>query len=130
MQIVADTSAVMAVILNEPRRGALVEATRGAEVHAPGSLPWEVGNALSALMRRGRLDARQARAAFSAFREIPIRLRETDVDAVLAISASFGCYAYDAYVLECALAARAPLLSLDGALCEIARALGISILEA
>ena len=40
-----------------------------------------------------------------------------------------GIYAYDAYVLECARRYATPLLSLDAPQCELARKLGIQVLE-
>ena len=74
MDLTVDTSAVLAVVLNEPSRAQLLEVTRGAELRAPGSLPWEVGNACSALVRRGRLDAKQASLAIASYQQIPIQL--------------------------------------------------------
>lgn len=41
----------------------------------------------------------------------------------------FGIYAYDAYMLECALRYRTPLLSLDRSQCEVARTLDIDVVE-
>src|SRR5437763_8514880 len=54
MDIVADTSAIIAVIANEPEKSALVAHTQGADLFAPLSIPWEVGNAFSAMLKRQR----------------------------------------------------------------------------
>ena len=63
MQIVIDTSAVMAVILNEDSKPAIVEATIDTTLSAPGSLHWEVGNALSSLLKQRRITLEQALTA-------------------------------------------------------------------
>ncbi len=45
MDIVVDTSAIMAVIINEAQREILIDLTRGANLLAPASVHWEIGNA-------------------------------------------------------------------------------------
>ena len=55
MEIVVDTSAIIAVIVGEPQRQTLIELTAGADLIAPPSVHWEIGNALSAMLRRGRV---------------------------------------------------------------------------
>ncbi len=52
--VVIDTSAIIAVLVSEPERGPIVRATIGQELVAPGSVHWEVGNALSAMLERRR----------------------------------------------------------------------------
>jgi uncharacterized protein with PIN domain len=56
--IVTDTSAVLAVLLDEPEKEAVVEATMGSVVCAPASLRWEVGNAATAGVKRRRFTMR------------------------------------------------------------------------
>jgi hypothetical protein len=55
MDIVVDTSALIAVIANEPEKPTLVELTSGADLIAPGSVHFEIGNAFSAMLRRRRI---------------------------------------------------------------------------
>lgn len=129
MDLTIDTSVIMAVVLNEPSKWPLVEATKGAELIAPPSLHWEVGNALSALFKRQRIDLPQAEAALESYDRIPIRLADVDLEAGIALADRYGIYAYDAYVIECALRYQTPLLSLDGSQCEVARREGIDIAE-
>ena len=43
MDIVVDTSVIMAVITNEPEKDALIEVTRGVDLIAPPSVHWETG---------------------------------------------------------------------------------------
>lgn len=129
MQITVDTSVVMAVLLREPSRGALVDQTRDAELLAPPTLPWEVGNALSALLRRGRLEWAEAAAALAGLGAIPLRLPEVDLEDAVALANRFGIYAYDAYVVACARRYRTPLLSLDQAQNAVAREAGVTVME-
>jgi predicted nucleic acid-binding protein len=129
MRIVIDTSAVIAVIGNEPSKQALVHATRGAALLAPSSVHWEIGNAFSAMLRRGRLRLAQAHKALRAYTEIPIRFVDVDLGDALAIAAELEIYAYDAYVLQSAATHRCPVLTLDAGLIRAGRKLGLDFLE-
>ncbi len=63
MEVIVDTSALPAALQGEAERPALLAATGGALLLAPASLPWEVGNALVAAVRRRRHTSAAARAA-------------------------------------------------------------------
>jgi predicted nucleic acid-binding protein len=127
--VTVDASVVMAVLLNETSKARLLELTAGAELLSPTTLPWEVGNALTALFKRRRLDLPQAQQALGSFAEIAIRLVDVDLAGSVELAHQQSVYAYDAYVLECARRHRTPLLSLDVAQCDIANTLGIPVLE-
>lgn len=129
MIVVIDTSALVAVLASEPQRGAVVEATIGADLVAPGSAHWEVGNAMSALLKRRRATSAQVQRALAAHARIPLRLVDVDLALSLEIAAEHGLYAYDAYLITCALAQRAPLLTLDRGLAQAAGAAGIQLME-
>lgn len=129
MDLTVDTSVVMAVILNEPSKSGLVDVARGAELLAAPSLHWEVGNALSALLKRRRIDLGQAEAALESYKSIPIRLAEVVLRPSVSLSAKHGVHAYDAYVIECARRYQTPLLSLDRGQCDVARSEGIEVVE-
>ena len=126
-RLVIDTSALLAVLLNEPARPALIKATEACDLVGAPTLPWEVGNALVAGFRRRRLSASQVRQAWTGYAAVPIRLAEIDIERALAIALETGLYAYDAYVLETARAERLPVLTLDRPLEEAARRLGLNI---
>jgi uncharacterized protein with PIN domain len=49
MNIVVDTSVIIAVITNEPHKPQLIDITREVDLLAPLSLHWEIGNAFSAM---------------------------------------------------------------------------------
>ncbi len=127
MIVVVDTSALLAVVLGEPNREALIGATTGVELVAPASVHWEVGNALSALLKRKRVSVAQAQSALAAYGSIPIRFIDVDLSVSIELAATHALYAYDAYLLACALTQRAPLLTLDVALQRAARDAGIEI---
>ena len=129
MDIVVDTSALVAVIIAEPEREKIIEATKGNTLIGPGSIPWEVGNAFSAMFKRKRLGFEEAKQGLDIFRNIPLRYIAPDFPPALKLSQKAGIYAYDAYFLECALRQKAPLLTLDQKLKASAQLLQIETIE-
>lgn len=127
--LVIDTSAVLAVLLNEPSRSALIRATEGCGLVGAPSLPSEVGNALVAGFRRRRLSVEAVLEAWEGYQMVSVRLAQIDVRNALEIAVDSGLYAYDAYVLETARAERLPLLTLDRGLARAARRLGLNLME-
>lgn len=129
MMIVADTNTFLAVVLNEPERPRIIQLTEGHDLVAPAVLPFEIGNALTAMLRKRVLQAAQVVSVWDAVQAIGVELRAVDVRSALGIASKFGIYAYDAYFLECALKSRLPLLTLDPGMQRIASELSISVLE-
>lgn len=129
MDIVLDTSAAIAVLLNERSKSALIKRTEDAELLAPISLPIEIGNAFSAMFERGRLTLEQAERAFAVYRQIPVQLVDVDMEASLDLASDLSIYAYDAYMLDCAQRYRASLLTLDAGLRAAAIRVGVKTLE-
>lgn len=72
MNIVIDTSALIAVIADEPERPKLIEVTIGTDLIAPQSVHWEIGNAFSAMFKRKRISLEQAEQALEIYHQIPI----------------------------------------------------------
>lgn len=129
MQVTVDTSVLMAVVLDEPNRKRAIAATRGKTLIAPGSLPWEFGNALSALAKRGLLTAERVGEAVETFHRIPVQLKEVKLERALPLAIQARVYAYDAYMLQCARQFDSPLLTFDGPMQVHARELGIELLD-
>jgi len=129
MNYVVDTSVVIAVVTNEPTRHQLVELTRDADLLAPASLHWEIGNAFSAMFKQRRVTLDQAVAAVQTYSRIPIRLVDVSLEAALPLSHRLKIYADDAYVIGCALQHRCPLITLDRELQVAAREAGAKVLE-
>lgn len=129
LELVVDTSVIIAVITGETSRAALIRATRGAELIAPASVHWEVGNAVAALLKRRLATRDQALGLLAAYAEVPLRFMDVDLSAAVELAASHNIYAYDAYVLACALSQRAPLLTLDKGQARTAIAAGVRLKE-
>lgn len=129
MDIVIDTSALIAVIVGEQERDTIVEITTGNSLIGPGSIPWEIGNAFSAMFKQKRITIQEAEKGFVIFKNIPLRLIEPDFINSLKLSKRYKMYAYDAYFLDCALRYNAPLLTLDKKLQIMANTLNIKTLE-
>ena len=129
MDIVIDTSALIAVLVDEPERPKIVDITAGNTLIGPGSIPWEVGNAFSAMFKQNRLTLSEAKRGLSIFQSIPIRYVEPDFSNALQLSKSTNIYAYDAYLLDCAIRHKSPLLTLDSRLESVAQSLNIKTLE-
>jgi predicted nucleic acid-binding protein len=126
---VVDTSVIIAVITNEVHKEQLIEATKGADLIAPPSLHWEIGNAFTAMFKRRRISLEQALEALAAYREIPIQFSEIDLDVALKLSSELDIYAYDAYFIACALKHKSSLVTLDNRLMRAAARAGVNIKE-
>jgi len=129
MDLIIDTSVIIAVIANEPEKSALVAQTQGADLFAPLSVYWEIGNAFSAMLKRGRITIEQAKAAVEIYKQIPLNLMEVDLVQAVELASQLNIYAYDAYIIACAINHKCPLLSLDTGLVRAAKAIGIDVLE-
>lgn len=129
MRVVADANTFLAVALREPERDWLVEIVEGCNLIAPEALPLEVGNALIAMLKRGRLEPTETQLIWDEVNCIPVTLQKVDVRAALEIAVRCDVYAYDACYLECAARNRAPLLTLDKGMGLAARRLAITVLE-
>jgi predicted nucleic acid-binding protein len=129
MDIIIDTSALLAVIIAEPERERIIELTSGHTLIGPGSIPWEIGNAFSAMLKQHRLGLAEAQKGLKIFHTIPLRLVRVDLNNAISIANQTKAYAYDAYFLDCAVRHTAPLLTLDRGLEKTALKLGIKIME-
>ncbi len=129
MKITADTNTFIAVALNEPEKSRIIRLTEGHDIIAPDVLPFEIGNALTAMMKKKALKKNEVASAWEAVQHIPVDLRNTDIKSALKIAIKFNIYAYDAYFLECAVNLRAPLLTLDRGMQRVAQEIGITIME-
>ena len=129
MNLVVDTSVLMAVLTSEPERPKLIALTVGVDLIAPISVHWEMGNALSAMLKRKRISLEQAFSALSAYEKIPLRHVEVSMMEAVRIASELNIDAYNAYLIECAFGRRVALLSLDNGLLTAARKWGVSVVE-
>jgi predicted nucleic acid-binding protein len=129
MDITIDTSAVIAVIANEPQKNEIVRLTEGVKLYAPASVHWEIGNAFSAMLKRNRINIIQAQSCIRAYRKIPIKFVDVHLEQTLKIVDQLKIYAYDAYFIQCAQQSKSTLLTLDNGLIYAAKSVGIQVLE-
>lgn len=130
MRLVIDTSAILGVLLNQGPKEWLVANTARATLIAPASLPWEIGNALSSLMKRKKINEKEADFVLDSYSKIPIQFVDVDLKASLALVSKHSIYAYDAYLIVCAKHFKIPLVSLDNGLVEVAKKEHVRVLEA
>ena len=129
MEIVTDASAFLAAVLDEADRDWVIEKTNGCDAVSPEILPYEIGNALIAVARRGRLTEREILRAFDISQRIAVKLVPVKIHDAMKLAIHFNIYAYDAYYLQCCMENKLALLSLDGRMCDIAKSLGIKVVE-
>ena len=129
MPLVIDASVVIAVIANEPIKPALIALTRGEELFAPRSLPWEIGNAFSAMFKRKAIELPQALAAIEEFSRIAITYVDVELRRSIELSHSLNSYADDAYLVACTEQIGGRFLTLDRGLVDAARRAGVNVVE-
>jgi predicted nucleic acid-binding protein len=129
MNIVVDTSVILAVLLEEPEKKDLLAITKDCELLAPGSLYWELGNALSAMFKKNRITLKESLQVIEVFEQIRIKYCKINISKALELAFEMKMYAYDAYMIECARNQKAPLLTLDTVLRENALLKKVKIIE-
>lgn len=129
MDIVIDTSVLIAVILNEPEKKKIIQVTTDNTLVGPESIRWEMGNAFSAMFKQNRIGLRIAQDALRIFEVIPIRYLDVDFNHSLKLAHDNKIYAYDAYFLDCVIRHKLPLITLDGKMKAKAKTIGIKVLE-
>lgn len=127
--IVVDASILIAVVTNEPEKSKLVQLTQNADLIAPHSIHWEVGNAFSAMLKRNRVSLSDALQAIAAYENVPLRTVDVEFDEALKIADELNIYAYDAYLIRCAIKYKSPLLTLDRSLVNSAKSVKAQTLE-
>lgn len=129
MEIVVDASVLIAVITNEEEKEKLIQITAEADLVAPLSVHWEIGNAFSSLLKRRRIKLEDALQAIEIYLQIPVRFVEVELTESVELADEMGLYAYDAYLLRCAEKFHLPLLTLDHQLMEAAKKKKVHVLE-
>lgn len=128
-EIVVDTTVIVAVVTNEPIKERLIEATLDVTLVAPSSIDVEVGNAFSRMFKRQRIDLATAELALESYSQIPITSLDVDLLSAVRLAHELDIYAYDAYVIDCALKNDLPIISLDGGLLEASRRANVETIE-
>lgn len=127
--VVVDASILIAVITNEPKKKRLLELTQNVDLIAPHSIHWEIGNAFSAMLKRNRISIADAVSAIRIYQKIPIRMVNVELEETIKLADKLNIYAYDAYLIRCAIKYKSPLLSLDKSLINSAKSVKAQIME-
>ena len=129
MKLIADTSVIIAVITSEHTKSQLLKLTSGYELYAPASIHWEIGNAISAMYKRKSISNQGGNFILSEYSKIPISTVGINIAEALRIAYSFNMYAYDAYMIQCAIEQKSELITLDKKLVEISKKMNIKTIE-
>jgi predicted nucleic acid-binding protein len=81
------------------------------------------------MLRRERIKIEQALQAVQIYQQIPIRFVDVELEETLKIAAALGIYAYDAYLIRCAVKYKSPLISLDRGLIGAAKEMQARVIE-
>lgn len=81
------------------------------------------------MLKRRRITVEQAIAGLESYLQIKVEKVTIDLNASLKLASRFNIYAYDAYVLQCALENSLPLFTLDSNMERTAQTVGISVMR-
>jgi len=126
--IVIDASCVLSFLLNQEGSGNVVTVVGDNQLVAPSCLPFEIGNAISKLIKRKLISIYEGVYVFHEFARIPIRLIEPDIPHSIVIAGESESYAYDCYYLTIASQMVLPLFTYDDTMKEAAEKRGIQCL--
>jgi len=129
VNMVIDTSAIIASVLRGPERELLAKAASGHALIAPDFIRWEICNTFSVMVRQKGIDTPEALRTMEILDGIPLRYVDVDMANVLTIASRLKGVAADAFFLEAALRYNAPLLTLDRSLGRAAESLGIDVVR-
>jgi predicted nucleic acid-binding protein len=80
-------------------------------------------------LKRKKLTIQQALTALKSYQKISIRFLNIDLESSINLANELNIYAYDAYLITCAEATKAPLLTLDLTMRRLAQERGLKLLE-
>jgi predicted nucleic acid-binding protein len=110
---VVEASAVVALLFNELTREAVVDRLRGASLHAPGLIGFEVANACLKKIRAAPAERQKLPRAFALFDDLSISPEAIELGEAVALAEQTRLTLYDGSYLWLARALRAELVTLD-----------------
>jgi predicted nucleic acid-binding protein len=81
------------------------------------------------MLKRKRITLAQALKSTEIYKTISIRFLDVGLEQALKLADDLDIYAYDAYIVECALKYKSPLISLDRNLVSVAKQMKVNVLE-
>ncbi|MBR4791307.1 MAG: type II toxin-antitoxin system VapC family toxin [Treponema sp.] len=123
--IVIDASCILEFLLNQEAKNLVVQKVGSSQLVAPQCLPYEVGNAVSKLIKRKLISIVDGVAVYHEFARIPLRLIEPDIPEAIVIAGNTASYAYDSYYISVAKRLNMPLFTLDDKMKENAGSQGV-----
>ncbi len=111
--IVIDASCILEFLLDQDAKDSVIMKVGESQLVAPKCLPFEIGNAVSKLIKRKLLTTFDGVAVYHEFSRIPLRLVEPDIPDAIVISGNTESYAYDSYYISIAKRLCMPLFTLD-----------------
>lgn len=127
-EIVIDASCILEFLLNQESKDFVTQKVGSLNLIAPQCLPYEVGNAVSKLMKRKLITIFEGTAVYHEFVRIPFRFVEPDIPDALLIAGNTNSYAYDAYYISIAKRLGLPLFTLDENMKSNAQLQGVTCL--
>lgn len=112
-ELVIDASCILEFLLNQKNKDSVVKTVGLARLVAPSCLPFEIGNAISKLVKRKLISIFDGVSVYHEFVKIPIRLMETDIPNAIVIAEETESYAYDSYYISLAKQLSLPLYTID-----------------
>jgi predicted nucleic acid-binding protein len=129
MAIILDACAIMAVLMEEPEKDAIIKLTQGSIVIVPNVIDFEIANALSKLYRRKILSENDVYETYFTYKKMPLQIKTVNINSSIGIFCKFSMYAYDSYYLEIASRLNLPLLTFDLNMKKAANDMNIKVLE-
>jgi predicted nucleic acid-binding protein len=126
--IVIDASCVLEFLLNQESKDYVVQKVGERSLVAPQCMPYEIGNAVSKLMKRKLISIVDGVAVYHEFARIPVRFVEPDIPDSILIAGNTDSYAYDSYYISVAKRLGMPLFTLDDTMKSNAQKQGVSCL--
>ena len=112
-ELVIDASCILEFLLNKTNKDSVVKTVGSARLVAPSCLPFEVGNAISKLIKRKLLSIYDGVSVYHEFTRIPMRMMEPDISNAIVIAGETESYAYDSYYISLAKQLSLPLFTMD-----------------
>ncbi|STZ63642.1 Predicted nucleic acid-binding protein, contains PIN domain [Moraxella lacunata] len=127
--IIVDANILIAIGLNFSEKPTIIQGTKGANLFAPIVLPFEIGNALSAMVKREQIQIDEANECWQTIQSFPVQLLKFDMQQAINLAFANNSYAYDAYYLQLALETGFSLFTFDKKMQNIANSLSIPLIE-